>query len=650
MKKSLLIILSIVICINAFTASIFADDDPTVTSVIYNENTKEIIVTAPADYISKINASVLNGNGCPVSETELVTLTETTASLKTNYAVNEDGVYSFVIEAAGYSHYESNVTITGYGKLKDVPSFTASVDDNSGDFIIASDDDDFLDALVQNVDGWDEPDVVEGIVPSATEGYFDYYFAIRNSSGEGGEDAIPEYHPLQRGEGKVVFKVADQLNYSANSSVFRGQILNDVDYNVYINAPGYKSANAGTFKFIKANARIPVNSIGVYIAPGYLIVAWKDNIGKAFVETMDLEMIAVTDFSSGDFDNMVSDLREAGDELTVNDYDTIKNARVFEINTDGVDLNQKDWTALLYSKNYACYCWDGRPFGGITEVEVKSFTVYLKDNIEGVGTDDDVEIIGIYELPAISPVNGKTVVGWKVETKDTNILRCVGEKIFITADTNLYAIYEDTAEPEKVDMDVIIGTIVANAVTKINIDSNAFNASLESDSFIAPEEKSEGAAIWVEVKQLESNEEEAQQIRRALKLNNEYGYEQFALVFDINVFKQIGLTADAVKITETDTAIEISLDLSGSLEAMNLALAGKLGLYSIHEGSPQSVIRGIYDKRTNKYTVQIKKFSTFAFIEAVTDPSTVIDTTPSTPDSNTSSSSIVYRIPKTGVE
>jgi hypothetical protein len=393
-----------------------------------------------------------------------------------------------------------------------------------------------------------------------------------------------------------------------------------------------------------------VNSIGVYIAPGYLIVAWKDDIGKAFVNTMDQEMIAVTDFASGDFDNMVSELREAGEELTINDYDTIKNARVFKIDTDGVDLTQKDWTALLYSKNYACYCWDGRPFGGITEVEVKSFTVYLKDNINGAGTDDDIKTIGIYELPAISPVNGKTVVGWKVETKDANILRCVGEKIFITADTNLYAIYEGAAKPEKVEMDVIVGTIVANAVTKINVENNAFSASLESDSFIAPEEKTDGVAIWVEADRLEPTDEKTNQVRRALELNNEYGTDQFVLAFDINVFKQIGLNADAVKITETDTAIEISLDLSGSPTAMSLALAGKLGLYSIHEGSPQNIIRGTYDKRTNKYTVQIKKLSTFTFIEAITDPSTVIDSTPSSSDSKESSDSIAYRMPKTGVE
>ena len=649
MKKLILVFLSLIVCINALVTSIYADEDPTVTSVVYNETTKEIVVTASEEYISSIGAFVLNGNGCPVNGTEWVALTETTATLKTNYAVVEDGEYDFVIEADGYNHYESKVTITGYGTLKDVPSFTASIDDD-GDFIIVSSDDDFLDALVQNVDDWDKPDVVEGIVPSTAEGYYDYYFAIRNSSGEGGEDAIPEYHPLQRGDGKVVFRVADQLNYSADSSIFRGQILNDVEYDVNINAPGYKSANAGKIKFEKANARIPVNDIGVYIAPGYLIVSWKNDTGKAFVDAMYFGMIAVTDFASDDFDNMVSDYREAGDELTINDYDTIHNARVFEINTEGVDLTQKDWTALLYSKNYACYCWDGRPFGGVAEVEVKNFTVYLKDNIEGAGIDDDVEIIGIYELPAISPVNGKTVVGWKVETKDANILRCVGEKIFITADTKLYAIYEDAAEPEKVEMDVIIGAIVANAVTKINVDTNAFSASLENDSFIAPEEKTEGAAIWVETNQLEQNDEKTIQIRRALELNNEYDADQFVLAFDINVFKQIGLTADAVKITETDTAIEISLDLSGSPTAMNLAIAGKLGLYSIHDGSPQNIIRGIFDKRTNKYTVQIRKFSTFAFIEAVTDPTTVIDTTPNSSDSNASTASNRYRFPKTGVE
>ena len=116
-------------------------------------------------------------------------------------------------------------------------------------------------------------------------------------------------------------------------------------------------------------------------------------------------------------------------------------------------------------------------------------------------------------------------------------------------------------------------------------------------------------------------------------------------VIDINVFKQVGIDSSAIKISETDTEVEIVLDLSNRQDLRLLAEEGRLGLFSIHEGKVQGLIRGVYDKNTGKYTVKLSKFSTFAFIEAEEDASTVIDSSPSK-----SKSSRSYTAPKTGIE
>ncbi len=631
---------------------------PPVTTVAYEESTKLITVSADSSYIEKVNSITLENEimgewGCRIDDEDIITVYNGGFTIDATFPISYNGIYKITIYADGYqNNVKDDLSITGFDDPPEIRNYpddiSVSLNEN-GDLIIYSTDTEFINDLVDIYSPG--TNVIEGFSDETfklgDEDFSKYYFGIHN----GEQDEWSSNTPLEKVNNTTAkFAVAKQKN-KRPADVYRGQVLNDVEYRLVFGIPGYKGDNSipGRFTFVNSNTRIPVDHVKVYVAEGFVIIS-ADDEGLDFLDKMYHAQIALLD-TWGVIEESI-ELSENNRETT---YDTIsaKYDRVYRIDTSAIK-DPSAWTGLIDSTGYGQYCYDGRPFGGTTSISVDKFDVQ-KIGIDGsTVTDTDTDIIGVYTLPDISPVTKKTVKGWKVETKDTNIVRCVGEEIFITADTILYAIYEDEAEPEKVDLDVIIGTIIANTVNKINVATNAFSASLVNDTFISPEEKAQGAAVWVEVDLLkpETDQEKYLQVIRSLDLDKRYDASQFVLAFDINVFKQIGITGDAIKITETDTAIEISLDLSGSQRAMSLALEGKLGLYSIHEGKPQDIIRGVYDKATNKYTVRINKFSAFAFVEASVDPATVIDSSrgskPSSPDGKGNRS--LYKLPKTGVE
>lgn len=612
------------------------DPVPSTITVAYSENTKLITVSSDSSYIEKVNSISLENEvagywGCPIDDAEIITFSgdKSSFTIDATFPIWYNGTYKITVYADGYQNYVKNdLVITGFHEPPEPREYPKDVNvslNEDGDLIITSSDTHFIDDLVDEYSPG--TNVLEGFSEETfklgDEDIYKYYFGIHNEPNTSASSTRPL---VKVNNSTVKFAVAQQLN-GMSSGVYRGQILNDVEYILQFGLPGYTGDNSvsGKFTFFNSNDRIPVSHVKVYVADGYVIIC-ADNNGLDFLNKMYHGQIAILDNWGVITDSI--ELSEK-DRVKANDYDTISDTydRVYKINTSTV-TNPSEWTGLIDSTGYGQYCYDGRPFGGTTSISVGTFDV-SKIGADGATVTGTDKVIGIYRLPDVSPVNGKSVVGWQIKDKGTETIRCVGEEIFVTSDTELYAIYENTPtpDPEKVDLEAIKVAILVNTIKKINVATNAFGASLESDTFISEDEKALGAAIWVETDLLTTDSEQHKQVERALELNNSYDTDNnLVLTFDINVFKQIGIDGNAIKISETDTAIEIALDLSSSEDAQKLAAAGKLGLYSIHEGKPQEVIRGIYNLQTKIYTVTISKFSTFAFVQAAEDRSTVIDT------------------------
>ena len=652
-------------CKKTITISCYGNNDdtttegtaePAITSINFNKTTKAIdVVCSSNDYYKAITFIYLNIDTnnpenswyTSIGDTVNVTKNDTNNSFSittTNGIGENNGTYNFRIVAKGYKFYNCQYTISCYegggGQQGDnFPSdFSAEVN-NDGDLLIYSTDQDFLNAMVAQYGS------STNIIIGECGPYYDlgddhnistYFFGVHN-----GAEGERVFTPLRKEGNLVIFSVEGQRN-KPESDVYRGQVLNDVDYTLAFEVNGYGSKRMqNTFKFKNANARIPTDHVRAYIADGYLIVSAIDDQGLDFLNNIYFAQVAKLDNR-----NMISDRRMQDDEITSQIYDTISDTydRVYRIDSDGMG-NLNEWTALIDATGYGQYCYDGRLHGGVINVTVEKFKVNLRDINNEISSSED--IIGIYKLPEISPVTNKVVQGWRVKDKNNDVTRCIGEEIFITADTELYAIYKDveTSDPNKIDMAVIKEEIMVNTIKKIRVSGNAFDAQVQNDSFISNTDKNNGVLIWVETTELSEDTDEYEQIQRALIKEDESVNDDLLSVIDINVFKQVGIDSSAIKISETDTEVEIVLDLSNRQDLRLLAEEGRLGLFSIHEGKVQGLIRGVYDKNTGKYTVKLSKFSTFAFIEAEEDASTVIDSSPSK-----SKSSRSYTAPKTGIE
>ncbi|MBQ6492415.1 MAG: hypothetical protein IJI92_00905 [Erysipelotrichaceae bacterium] len=628
--------------------------DPAITSVNFNETTKAIdVVCSSNDYYKAIafvyltvdSSNPSNSWYTSIEDTVNVTKNDTnnSFSISTTRGIGENnGTYNFRIVAKGYKFYNCQYTISCYegggGQQGDnFPSdFSAEVN-NDGDLLIYSTDQDFLNAMVAQYGS------STNIIIGECGPFYDlgddlnistYFFGVHN-----GAEGERVFAPLRKKGNLVIFSVESQQN-KPETDVYRGQVLNDVDYTLIFEVNGYGSKRMqNTFRFTKANTRIPTNHVKAYIADGYLIVSAIDDQGLDFLNNIYFAQVAKLDNR-----NMISESRMQDDEITSQIFDTISDTydRVYRIDSDGMG-NLNEWTALIDATGYGQYCYDGRLHGGVINVTVEKFKVNLRDINNEISSSEDV--IGIYKLPEISPVTNKVVQGWRVKDKNNDTTRCIGEEIFITADTELYAIYKDVETPDKVDMNVIKEEIMVNTIKKIRVSGNAFDAQVQNDSFISNTDKNNGVLIWVETTELSEDTDEYEQIQRALIKEDESVNDDLLSVIDINVFKQVGIDSSAIKISETDTEVEIVLDLSNRQDLRKLAEEGRLGLFSIHEGKVQGLIRGVYDKNTGKYTVKLSKFSTFAFIEAEEDASTVIDSSPSK-----SKSSRSYTAPKTGIE
>ena len=608
------------------------DAVPPAVTVTYSESTKLITVAADNSYIEKVNSISLENDvagywGCPFDDRDNITVYNGSFTIDATFPIWYNGTYKITVYADGYQNYVKNdLVITGFHEPPEIRSYPSDINasvNTDGDLIITSSDTVFIDDLVDDYSPG--TDVLEGFseetISLGDDFIYKYYFGIHNGPNTPGSPTRPL---IKVNDNTVKFAAAQQLNKNS-TDVYRGQVLNDVEYKLRFGLPGYTGNNSvsGKFTFSKSNKRIPVDHVKVYVTDGYVIIS-ADNNGLDFLNKMYHGQIAILNEWG-----VITDCIELSedDQVKAANYDTISDTydRVYRVDTSDVTA-PSNWTGLIDSTGYGQYCYDGRPFGGTTSISVKTFDV-SKIGADGTTVTGTDKVIGIYRLPDVSPVNGKSVVGWQIKDKGAETIRCVGEEIFVTSDTKLYAIYENTPTPdlEKVDLEAIKVAIIVNTIKKINVATNAFGASLESDTFISENEKALGAAIWVETDLLTTDSEQHKQVERALKLDGSYHAGDFVLTFDINVFKQIGVNGDAIKISETDTAIEIALDLSSSEDAQKLAAAGKLGLYSIHDGKPQEVIRGIYNLQTKIYTVTISKFSTFAFVQTAVDPSTVID-------------------------
>lgn len=609
MKK--LLILFLVLCSLFVNVGVSAATDPSglVSSVQYDDVNEEITVICDETYMSKITGFKLDDWNCAIDDGGIFPdgrgKTSTSFTFPSRNALGDrTGTFTLIIYADGYDNYSCTVTI-GNPAANYPADLQIEVNDD-GDLIIFSKDVDYMSELVSSYKE-EEHEVLEGIVHSTTkQGNLDYYFGVHNCFGEG----VRDFEPLKYDEENniVVFSVADQKNIDL-SQVYRGQLLNDVNYEINLTVRGYDTYVApGTYLFPKSNIRIPTNEVGVYVTDGYLIVkASDDDIAQDFLN--NIYYAAVAEFDS---DDLVVDgtLVGSADLISVDDFDTIdeKHDRVYRL-YDDIPQDLTNYKGIINSNGYGQYCWDGRPFGGEVYVKAQKFDVTLKDN---GGKDQTTEELGEFVLPGINPTNGKEIVGWQVESKGQSVYRCVGEVVFITSDTVIYAIYKDSPTPERIDPKLIINA--ANEIKIIDVDDNVYNTKLSNSSFVSESEAERGVSIWVEVKACDTDDEK-NQLNWALNKNS-YDEVEVLDVFDANVYKKVG-ESDFEKVAETEDYVELVLDLSNaSDDILELANNGKLGIVSVHDGVFQKPVGGSFDAKTQLFTIRVNKFSTFGFVEA----------------------------------
>ena len=623
-------------------------DPPTVT-LSYSESTKLITVTADDAYIQNLDSVVINGEfldhwGCPVTDTDIIKRYNGYFTYDASFPVWYNGTYDFIIYSAGYKCYSGSVDLTGFLEPPVKRTYPTDINaeiNNDGDLIITSSDTQFINDLIKPYSSG--TDVISGtgggtITLGDDYNIPEYFFGIHNSETD---EYGMSYNPLEKVDNNTVkFAVANQLN-KENGQVFRGQVMKHVAYTLKFGLPGYSGVDtlSGTFKFTKANTMIPTEHVKTFIADGFVIIT-ADEQGKDFMDNMYYGRIARLN-SKNEIVEMIEFSED--DRVTHDDYDTISlnNDRVYQIDTSSI-TNPDDWTALIDSPNYGQYCYDGRTFGGVVDITVEPLDV-KKTGLGNIDLGSD-KWIGLYKLPEypnLDAVENKVLRGWKVKNKGEDYIRCSGDVIFITSDTEIYAIFED--EPEPVRFNPNPSDIVANKVIILNIEGNAFTASLKNGEFLSEEDKNTGAEIWVEANiENDADGEIYNQFEKALKAGVGLSSDKLKNLFEVDVYKQLKGQTKPVRISETEKGIEISLDLSGDPDVQALAEAGKLGIYSIHDGKLSTkTIRGTYDKATKIYTVIIYEFSTFAFVEDVYDPSSVIDSSPN---------KTVYKLPRTGVD
>ena len=622
-------------------------DPPTVT-VSYSESTKLITVAAEDAYVQSLNSIEISGDfldvwGCPVTDTDLIKRYNGYFTFDASFPVWYNGTYSFTIYAGGYKNYSTNVDLTGFHEPPVKRTYPAVINaeiNNDGDLIITSSDSQFINDLIKPYSPG--TDVISGtgggtITLGGDYNIPEYFFGIHNS--EANEFGMT-FRPLEKVDNNTVkFAVAKQLN-NKNGHVYRGQVMKHVAYTLKFGLPGYSGNDtlSGTFTFKNANTMIPTEHVKTFIADGFVIIT-ADKQGKDFMDNMYYGRIAILD-SKNEIAEMIEFSED--DRVTPDDYDTISldYDRVYQVNTSSIK-NPSEWTALIDSPNYGQYCYDGRTFGGVVDITVEPLDVKKTGlgNID-LGSDKWVGLYKLPEYPNLDAVENKVLRGWKVKNKGKDYIRCSGDVIFITSDTEIYAIFED--EPEPVRFNPNPSDIVANKVIIINIEGNAFTASLKNGEFLSEEDKNTGAEIWVEANfEDDADNEIYNQFKEALKAGVGLSADKLKNLFEVDVYKQLKGQTKPIRISETEKGIEISLDLSGNPDVQALAEAGKLGIYSIHDGKLSTkTIRGTYDKATKIYTVIIYEFSTFAFVEDVYDPSSVIDSSPNR---------TIYKLPRTGV-
>lgn len=630
MKKFLTVVLTI--CTLFANTTIYANTDPTssITKVEYDDSAKTITVECVETYMSNVTMFIFNGWDCAINCGDVKEVTNHSFTFPTTNAIGDSkGIFTLTIIANGYDNYECDVNIGNVKPLKNYPNDLSIEVNNDGDLIIYSQDEDFMNELVSNYEE-EEPELLEGIVYSQTkDGFYDYYFGVHNDFDREDRD---DFEPLKyyKDDNIVVFSVEDQQNINM-AQVYRGQLLNDVGYHVFLSVRGYKTYKvANTLYFPKSNTRIPTNDVGIYIADGYLIVKALDSTKQIALDFIN--NIYYAGIAQFDDDDCVVDgtLIGSSDEVTSSVFDTINpnSDRVYKLYADAPNVIT-GYQGIVNSAGYGQYCWDGRPFGGEVYIKAEKFNVSLKGN---GSRDVNCQAIGEFELPAIDPINGKEIVGWKVSEKGEEVNRCIGEVVFITSDTEIYAIYKDSPQPVKVDIQSIVN--VANKASIIEVDGNEYEASLGNTSFVDENDVENGVSVWLEVSG--GTQEDLKQLQWAV--NKAYDDENEVLdVFDANVFKKVG-TSQTEKLAETEKDVEIVFDLTGAnANVLDLAKRGELGVISIHNGELQEAIGGTFDVVTNLFTVKVKKFSTYGLLKA---DGRVI---------NTGNGNRTFSIPKTGI-
>ncbi len=116
------------------------------------------------------------------------------------------------------------------------------------------------------------------------------------------------------------------------------------------------------------------------------------------------------------------------------------------------------------------------------------FTVSFNAN-DGTGTMNNVNFAGIYDLPVceFEAPNGKRFAGWAIGSADALPIRLAGEKISISANTTIYAVWEEI--PEYIIVYSTNGGEGSNDLDYAEEGSQITLATPQSLNFIAPDGK-----------------------------------------------------------------------------------------------------------------------------------------------------------------
>jgi len=116
------------------------------------------------------------------------------------------------------------------------------------------------------------------------------------------------------------------------------------------------------------------------------------------------------------------------------------------------------------------------------------FTVSFNAN-DGTGTMNNVNFAGIYDLPVceFEAPNGKRFAGWAIGSADALPIRLAGEKISISANTTIYAVWEEI--PEYMIVYSTNGGEGSNDLDYAEEGSQITLATPQSLNFIAPDGK-----------------------------------------------------------------------------------------------------------------------------------------------------------------